>query len=73
MNIFRFLTRENFIVAFVALVILFVLYGNKSMVNDWAEIIGIKWIWVPIVVIFLRLYSTDGFTSGRKTDRLDFK
>jgi hypothetical protein len=55
----RFITRANLIIALVVLVILFVLYGNKSMMNEWAAIVGVRWIWVPIIIIIFAtiLYS----------------
>jgi len=52
MNIIKLITRVNLLIALVIGVILFVIYGNKPMMNDWATMIGIQWVWVPIVIIF---------------------
>jgi len=51
MNIIKLITRVNLLIALVIGVILFVIYGNKPMMNDWATMIGIQWVWVPIVII----------------------
>lgn len=47
----KLLTRANLIIALVILVILFVLYGYKPMIENWVTMIGIEWIWVPVIII----------------------
>ena len=51
MNIIKLITRANILIAFVILVLLFVIYDNNLMMKEWATMIGIRWIWVPMVII----------------------
>jgi len=53
MKIIRIITKVNLIIAFVIGAILFLLYSNRSMMNDWESILGLRWIWVPVVIILL--------------------
>ena len=64
----KLVTKTNLIIAFVIIVLLFVLYGNKPMMNDWATMIGVRWIWVPVLVILFAaiLYGRYFFMKKRK-------
>ena len=68
MNIIKLLSRANLLIALVAIVILFVLYGNKEMMNDWANIMGVKWIWVPIVIILFAALLYGRYFYKKKND-----
>lgn len=69
MNLTRLITRANLIIALVVLVILFVLYGNKPMMNEWAEIIGLRWIWVPIIIILFAVILYGRYYFRKKTEQ----
>lgn len=62
----RLLTRANLGIAVVVLVFIFVLFGNKPMMNDWATMIGIRWIWVPIIFILFAALLYGRFYFSKK-------
>lgn len=65
----RLVTRANLIIALVVLVILFVLYGNKPMMNEWAAMIGVRWIWVPIIIIVFAAVLYGRYYFRKKTEQ----
>jgi hypothetical protein len=62
------LTGANLIIALIIIIILLVLYGNKSMVNDLGRAVGIRWVWVPVIIIVVLAVAVTGKFFFRKKD-----
>jgi hypothetical protein len=68
LKLMSLVTKANLLIAFVVVALIFLLYGNKPMMNDWASMIGMEWIWVPVLLILFAALIFGRFFFKKKVE-----